>query len=191
MHETQEMQVRSLGWGRSPWEGNGTPLQYSCLGNPMDGGAKWATVYGVAKSWTWLSDWTHKTIRGKFGLPQDACDEQRSRTQKMVLLPCILEAPPDSLNSFATCLLPGRSKLDTKAYMQGCLKVWKCTDSIISSKVLNKLKKKLFTYYWLPGVLIVAHGICHLLCGRQDLFSCRHAEFLAVECELLVEACEI
>ena len=37
-------------------EGNGTPLQYSCLENPMDGGAWWAAVHGVAKSWTWLSD---------------------------------------------------------------------------------------------------------------------------------------
>ena len=39
-------------------EGNGNPLQYSCLGNPMDGGAWWATVHGVAKSWTRLSDFT-------------------------------------------------------------------------------------------------------------------------------------
>ena len=37
-------------------EGNGTPLQYSCLKNPMDGGAWWATVYGVAMSQTRLSD---------------------------------------------------------------------------------------------------------------------------------------
>ena len=34
--------------------GNGTPLQYSCLENPMDGGAWWAAVYGVAQSWTRL-----------------------------------------------------------------------------------------------------------------------------------------
>ena len=39
-------------------EGNGTPLQYSCLENPMDGGAWQATVHGVAKSWTRLSDFT-------------------------------------------------------------------------------------------------------------------------------------
>ena len=39
-------------------EGNGTPLQYSCLENPMDGGAWWATVHGVAKSWTRLGDFT-------------------------------------------------------------------------------------------------------------------------------------
>ena len=39
-------------------EGNGTPLQYSCLENPMDGGAWWATVHGVATSWSRLSDFT-------------------------------------------------------------------------------------------------------------------------------------
>ena len=40
------------GLGRSPGEGNGNPLQYSCLENLMDRGAWWATVHGVAKSWT-------------------------------------------------------------------------------------------------------------------------------------------
>ena len=39
-------------------EGNGTPLQYSCLDNPMDGGAWWAAVHGVAKSQTRLRDFT-------------------------------------------------------------------------------------------------------------------------------------
>ena len=39
-------------------EGNGTPLQYSCLGNPMDGGAWWAAVHGVAKCRTRLSNFT-------------------------------------------------------------------------------------------------------------------------------------
>ena len=39
-------------------EGNGTPLQYSCLANPMDGGAWWAAVHGVARSWTRLRDFT-------------------------------------------------------------------------------------------------------------------------------------
>ena len=37
------------GSGRSPGERNGNPLQYSCLGNPMDSGTWWATVHGVAK----------------------------------------------------------------------------------------------------------------------------------------------
>ena len=44
------------GSGRSPGEGNGNPLQHCCLENPMDGGAWWATIHGVAKSWTQLSD---------------------------------------------------------------------------------------------------------------------------------------
>ena len=46
------------GSGRSPGEGNDNPLQYSCLENPMDGGAWWATVHGVAKSQTQLNDST-------------------------------------------------------------------------------------------------------------------------------------
>ena len=46
------------GSGRSPGEGNGNPLQYSCLENPMDWGAWWATIHGVAKSRTWLSNFT-------------------------------------------------------------------------------------------------------------------------------------
>ena len=50
------------GWGRSPGEGNGNPLQYSYLENPTDGGACWATVHGVAKSQTQLSDFTHLSL---------------------------------------------------------------------------------------------------------------------------------
>jgi len=44
------------GSGRSPGEANGNPLQYSCLENPIDRGAWWATVHGVAKSQT-LTPW--------------------------------------------------------------------------------------------------------------------------------------
>ena len=52
-HFTKRTLVMMLGR-----EGNGTPLQYSCLENPMDGGAWWVVVHGVAKSWTRLSDFT-------------------------------------------------------------------------------------------------------------------------------------
>ena len=44
------------GLGRSPGEGNGNPLQYTLLGNPMDRGVWWAAVHGVAKSQVRLSD---------------------------------------------------------------------------------------------------------------------------------------
>ena len=65
MQESQEMYVQLLGSGRSPGEGNGKPLQYSCLEYPMDGGAWWATVHGVPKSQTRLSDFTFtKIIKG-------------------------------------------------------------------------------------------------------------------------------
>ena len=49
------------GSGRSPGEGNGNPFQDSCLENPMDREAWWATVHGIAKSQTRLSDFTHFT----------------------------------------------------------------------------------------------------------------------------------
>ena len=58
------MQQFSSAWKESPSsnstvrEGNGNPLQYSCLENPMGRGAWWAAVHGVAESWTRLSDFT-------------------------------------------------------------------------------------------------------------------------------------
>ena len=61
-------------------EGNGTPLQYSCLENPMNGGAWWAAVHGVAKSQTRLSDFTftfhfHATGEGNGNPLQCSCLE--------------------------------------------------------------------------------------------------------------------
>ena len=50
------------GSGRSPGEGNGNPLQYSCLENPMDRGAWQATVHGVSKSRTRLSDFSSSLL---------------------------------------------------------------------------------------------------------------------------------
>ena len=49
------------GLGRSPGEGHGNPLQYSCLENPTDGAALWAAVHGVAKNRTQLSELTSLT----------------------------------------------------------------------------------------------------------------------------------
>ena len=57
------------GLGRSPGEGKGYPLQHSVLENSMDRGARWATVHGVSKSRTGLSDLTQPySMRGNFGL---------------------------------------------------------------------------------------------------------------------------
>ena len=59
------------GSGRLPVEGNGNPLQYSCLGNPTNRGVWRNTVHGIAKSWTWLSAHTHQSyyIPSKERLP--------------------------------------------------------------------------------------------------------------------------
>ena len=51
-----EDEASILGLGRSPRDGNGNPLQYSCLENPMDRGAWWAAVDRVTESQTQLSD---------------------------------------------------------------------------------------------------------------------------------------
>ena len=51
------------GSGRSPGEGNGNPLHYSCLGNSIDRGAWQATVHGSQKSRTQLSNWAHTHIQ--------------------------------------------------------------------------------------------------------------------------------
>ena len=65
------------GSGRSLGEGNGTPLQYSCLENPMDGGAWLATVHGVAKSQIQLSDFTititKQTSNSAYGIENINC----------------------------------------------------------------------------------------------------------------------
>ena len=53
------------GLGKSPGEGNGNPLQYSCLENPMNRGAWRAAVHGVAKSQTRLSDFTSLHVKDK------------------------------------------------------------------------------------------------------------------------------
>ena len=55
MQEMQETQGLIPGPGRSPGGGNGNPLQYSCLKNPMDRGAWWALVQRVSQSRTWLN----------------------------------------------------------------------------------------------------------------------------------------
>ena len=78
--------------------GNGNPLQYSCLENPMDGGAWWAAVYGVAKSRTRLSDFTFHF---------HALEKERQPT------PVFLPGESQGQRSLVGCRLWGRTELDT------------------------------------------------------------------------------
>ena len=80
-------------------EGNGTPLQYSCLENPMDGGAWWAAVHGVSNSRTRLSDFT-------FTFLFDALEEEMATT------PVFLPGESQGWGSLVGCHLWGRTELD-------------------------------------------------------------------------------
>ena len=64
-------------------EGNGSPLQHSCLENPMDGRAWYATFHGVAKSWTWLNGFTFtfKELKGEKRKTLDREGVQQSVTE--------------------------------------------------------------------------------------------------------------
>ena len=81
-------------------EGNGNPLQCSCLENPRDGGAWWAAVHGVAKSWTRLSDFT-------FAFPFHALEKE------MATHSSVLAGESQGQGSLVGCHLWGRTELDT------------------------------------------------------------------------------
>ena len=81
-------------------EGNGTPLQNSCLENPMDGGAWWAAIYGVTQSRTRLSDFTFR-----FHI--------HSLEKEMQPTPVFLPGESQGRWSLVGCRLWGRTESDT------------------------------------------------------------------------------
>ena len=85
------------GSGRSPGEGNGNPLQYSCLENPMDRGAWWAIVHRVTKSRTRLSDFTFTLFRNYFGTSYYFASSNSSLTSYFSHSPCWLTSNPPNV----------------------------------------------------------------------------------------------
>ena len=81
-------------------EGNGTPLQYSCLENPTDGGAWWAAVHGVAKSRTRLSNFT---LTFHF----------HALEKEMAINPVFLPGESQGRGSLVGCRLWDRTESDT------------------------------------------------------------------------------
>ena len=84
-----------LYFGTGYGEGNGTPLQYSCLENPMDGGTWWATVHGVTKSRTQLSDFT-------FTFHFHALDKEMATHTSVLVLRIPWTAEPGGLPSMGS-----------------------------------------------------------------------------------------
>ena len=98
-------------------EGNGTPLQYSCLENPMDGGAWWAAVHGVAKGQTRLSDFNFT-----FQFSLSTFMDWRRKWQPT---PVFLPGESQGRGSLVDCHLWGRTESDTteatsSSSMYGC-----------------------------------------------------------------------
>ena len=85
-------------------EGHGTPLQYSCLENPMDGGAWWAAVHGVAKSWKRLSNFIFT-----FHISLFTCMHWRRKWQPT---PVFLPGESQGWGSLVGCRLWGRTESD-------------------------------------------------------------------------------
>ena len=87
-------------------EGNGTPLQYSCLENPLDGGAWWAAVHGVPRSQAWLSDdFAFNDFAFTFTF--------RHWRRKWQPTPVFLPREPQGWQSLVGCHLWGRTESDT------------------------------------------------------------------------------
>ena len=118
------------GLGRSPGEGDGNPFQYSCLENPMDRGAGWATVHGVTKSQTWLSTcmtlpfWTSPVPRPalllrlwSLALPEWPC----SPVTAQCYLCCIPYTPIRAAQRFCYLSCP---EIIQKKWLQGGKKIW-------------------------------------------------------------------
>ena len=108
MEEKQAEDVGSIpGSGRSPGVGNGNPLQYSCLGNPVDRGAWQATVHGITRAGPRLSNKAHLSCMALLGGSQDSPGFSNRRPLKCV--PAVLCAKSRRLvtRSLSHCLAAG------------------------------------------------------------------------------------
>ena len=103
------------GSGRSPGEGNGNPLQYSCLENPMDREAWWATVHAVAKSQKWL-----KWLTFSFSFRKGHIIHEAQRTGNQLVSGSAKQFIKYSLT---TCILPFSNVTDIYWFPTTCKKL--------------------------------------------------------------------
>ena len=100
--------------GRVPEEGNGNLLLYSWLGNPVDRGAWWDTVYGVTKDQAWLKCWTTAT---KNRMEKSDINMQASGLLTLILLDWFIY--PSTVNAKCSCPCGGRPCKDRDTEKQG------------------------------------------------------------------------
>ena len=108
----QETQDSIPGSRRSPGEGNGNPLEYSCLENPKDRGTWWATVHGVTKSWTQLSNFHfHLKILAHWGFSDSSAGKESTcQCGRSGFSPWIRKIPWRRAWQATPVLLPGESQ---------------------------------------------------------------------------------
>ena len=140
-------------------EGNGTPLQYSCLENPMDGGAWWAAVHGVSRSWTRLSDIT-------FHFP--ALEKEMATHSSALAWRIPGTAEPGGLPSYGVA--QSRTRLKRLS-----------SSSSSSSNMHRRLHQIIAEYTFLSSDYRTFSKIYHILNQKINLtilYNCNHIEFL-------------
>ena len=153
--------------GRSPGEGHGYPLQYSCLGNPIDRGAWWPTVHGVKKSQTRLSNWhLHLKVLARFGwLLVDCytpcfkffCSGRELRSQmKSLALSCLTH--PWACGGYQKCI---RTSPTWSGFSTWCLGPWPLRGSALQeSRAANTLFHPLPSHSPGEALLQKSFGVC-------------------------------
>ena len=160
--------------GRSPGKGNGYPLQYSCLENPMDRGAWWVIAHGVAKSQTRLSGWAQSSIiftnpQLPYNYPPDRGGHFRGRQCLWAASPPALrEACRDPLQEETSC--PG-SGLTLWSHGSGVVATWRISTVGMSPPSASLLPGLAL----LPQFLPLPHQgqSCHdlLFSGSQGFYT--------------------
>ena len=133
-----------LGSERSPGGGNGSPLQYSCLENPMNRGAWQATVHDVAQNQTLLSLYTHKEC-GVMGFP-------RQEHWSGLLLPPPEDLPNPGIELRFLCLMHCRQILLLLSHRGIPLKHWSSiypNPSVARSLIISEKSNNCFTLFYL------------------------------------------
>ena len=151
------------GSGRPPGEGNGNPLQYSCLETPVDGEAWWATAYGVTKSWTRLSDFTslygppeerklplpsYRTVRRM--LPRQHSGKESSRQcrrrRRRGFEPCIGEIPREEEMATPSSILAWRVPW-TEEPGRRTIVPWGCKESDVTAHTSHWSMSETINFY--------------------------------------------